>query len=52
LGSLVGTIRPGQSLEGWVAFAVAQKDKSPLMVFEPDTGGPTGRSRTFFFKLH
>ena len=50
--ALVGTIKPGQSAEGWVAFAVAQKDSKPVMVFDPDTGGATGRGRTLFFKLY
>ncbi len=49
---LKGRINPGQSLEGWVAFAVDKKDSKPVMVFDPDTGGATGRGRTLFFKLY
>jgi hypothetical protein len=49
---LVGMVKPGQSVEGWVAFLVDQKDSKPLMVFDPDTGGATGRGRTLFFKLY
>ena len=49
---LKGRINPGQSLEGWVAFAVEKKDGKPVMVFDPDTGGATGRGRTLFFKLY
>jgi hypothetical protein len=50
--ALVGTIKPGDSMEGWVAFAVSAKDSKPVMVFDPDTGGGTGRGRTLFFKLY
>ncbi len=49
---LAGRIKPGQSIEGWLAFAVAQKDSKPVRVFDPDTGGATGRGRTLFFKLY
>jgi hypothetical protein len=45
-------IKPGSSAEGWVAFAVDRKDSKPVMVFDPDTGGATGRGRTLFFKLY
>jgi hypothetical protein len=50
--ALAGTVKPGQSVEGWVAFAVNRKDSKPVMVFDPDTGGATGRGRTLFFKLY
>lgn len=50
--SLTGMVKPGESMEGWVAFAVAESDSSPVMVFDPDTGGATGRGRTLFFKLY
>ncbi len=49
---LKGMIKPGQTVDGWVAFAVKQKDSKPVMVFDPDTGGATGRGRTLFFKLY
>lgn len=49
---LEGRVKPGDSLEGWVAFAVDSKDSKPVMVFDPDTGGATGRGRTLFFKLY
>ena len=48
---LVGRVKSGDSLEGWVAFAVDRNDSKPVMVFDPDTGGATGRGRTLFFKL-
>jgi len=50
--ALVGRVKPGSSMEGWVAFAVQQKDSKPVMVFDPDTGGATGRGKTLFFKLY
>ena len=50
--SLVGVVKPGNSMEGWVAFAVKQNDSKPIMVFDPDTGGATGRGKTVFFKLY
>ena len=50
--ALAGRIKPGSSMEGWLAFAVKQKDSKPVMVFDPDTGGATGRGRTLFFKLY
>ena len=49
---LAGRVKSGDFLEGWVAFAVDRKDSRPVMVFDPDTGGATGRGRTLFFKLH
>ncbi|MFC1493972.1 hypothetical protein ACFL6W_01710 [Thermodesulfobacteriota bacterium] len=49
--ALKGTVKPGDSIEGWVAFAVDKKDSKPVMVFDPDTGGATGRGKTMFFKL-
>jgi hypothetical protein len=50
--ALAGTVKPGQSVEGWIAFAVHLKDSKPVMVFDPDAGGATGRGRTLFFKLY
>jgi hypothetical protein len=50
--ALVGRVNAGDSLEGWVAFAVERKDNKPLMVFDPDAGGATGRGRALFFKLY
>jgi hypothetical protein len=48
---LRGIVKPGGSVEGWVAFAVDKKDRGPVMVFSPDSGGATGRGKTLFFKL-
>jgi hypothetical protein len=50
--ALIGTVKPGDSIEGWVAFAVDRDDSKPVMVFDPDSGGATGRGRTLFFKLY
>jgi hypothetical protein len=50
--ALTGMIKPGSSVEGWVAFAVDRKDSKPVMVFDPDTGGATGRGKTLFFRLY
>ncbi|NLT65297.1 MAG: hypothetical protein GXX84_01685 [Acidobacteria bacterium] len=50
--ALVGRVDPGKSLEGWVAFVVDKKETKPIMVFDPDTGGATGRGKTLFFKLY
>ena len=50
--ALVGKVKPGVAIEGWVAFAVQRTDLKPVMVFDPDTGGATGRGKTLFFKLY
>jgi hypothetical protein len=50
--ALVGRVDPGKSIEGWVAFTVDTSDARPIMVFDPDTGGATGRGMTLFFKLY
>ena len=49
---LAGVVKSGGSTEGWVAFAVEAKDPKPVMVFDPDTGGATGRGRPLFFRLY
>jgi hypothetical protein len=50
--ALAGTVKPGQTVEGWLVFAVDRKDSKPVLVFDPDTGGATGRGKTSFFKLY
>jgi hypothetical protein len=50
--ALQGRVKPGESIEGWLAFSVKQNDSKPVMVFDPDTGGATGRGKTVFFKLY
>ncbi len=50
--ALGGVIKSGDSIDGWLAFAVDRNDSKPVMVFDPDTGGATGRGITLFFKLY
>ena len=50
--ALSGAVKPGDAMEGWVAFAVESTDSKPVMVFDPDAGGGTGRGFTLFFKLY
>jgi len=50
--ALGGVVKPGDSVEGWLAFAVDRNDSKPVMVFDPDTGGATGRGVALFFKLY
>ena len=50
--ALAGRVEPGKSIEGWTVFAVDAKDAKPIMVFDPDTGGGTGRGMTLFFRLY
>ena len=50
--ALVGGVKPGDSMEGWLAFAVDRNDGKPVMVFDPDSGGATGRGKPLFFKLY
>jgi hypothetical protein len=37
---------------GTLSSAVQQKDSKPVMVFDPDAGGATGRGKAVFFKLY
>jgi hypothetical protein len=50
--ALAGKLKAGESMEGWVVFAVKKNDMKPVMVFNPDSGGATGRGKTLFFKLY
>lgn len=50
--ALAGNVPAGGSIEGWAAFAVDARETQPIMVFDPDTGGGTGRGKTLFFKLY
>lgn len=50
--ALAGKVSAGESREGWIVFSVDQNDERPVMVFNPDSGGATGRGRTLFFKLY
>lgn len=48
---LTGEAEPNKAVEGWVAFAVDQKDTKPIMTFDPASGGAMLRGRVLFFKL-
>jgi hypothetical protein len=49
---MTGRVLSGQSVDGWIAFAVEPKESKPLMAFDPDAGGASGRGKTLFFKLY
>lgn len=44
-------LKSGESLEGWVAFMVAQKDKTPLMSYSADAGGAVQHGGDKWFLL-
>jgi hypothetical protein len=50
--SLTGTIKPGDSLEGWVVLLVPRKDDRPLMVFREDVGSVIHRGGGTWFQLY
>lgn len=50
--ALTGPLRSGAPVEGWVAFQVDQKDKTPMLFFDPASGGATLRGSVLFFDLH
>ncbi len=45
-------LKSGDSLEGWVAFAVSKEDKEPLMLYSADSGGAVehGGGKWFLLK--
>jgi hypothetical protein len=49
---LKGLVKPGEAAEGWLVFAVEQKESKPVMTFDPASGGATGRGKTVFFRLY
>lgn len=49
---LSGSLRSGQSLEGWTAFLVPQGDSKPLMAFDPASGGGMSRGKVIWFQLY
>lgn len=49
---LRGTLQPGDSTEGWVAFVVPRSDHTPLMVFREDVGSVIHQGDASFFKLY
>jgi hypothetical protein len=44
-------LKSGESLEGWVAFMIAQKDKTPLMSYSADAGGAVQHGGDKWFLL-
>lgn len=44
-------LKSGESLEGWVAFMVAQQDKTPLMSYSADAGGAVQHGGDKWFLL-
>jgi hypothetical protein len=49
---LDGTLQSGDSIEGWVAFEVPRGDRSPLMMFQADTGSVFNQGGGSFFRLY
>ncbi len=49
---LTGTAEGNKVVEGWVAFAVDQKEAKPIMTFDPASGGAMLRGKVLFFKLY
>jgi hypothetical protein len=48
---LEGTLRSGESMEGWLAFAVPKSEGKPLMNFDPASGGGKGQGKLIWFRL-
>ncbi len=49
---LSGTAEGDKVVEGWVAFAIDQKEAKPIMTFDPASGGAMLRGKVLFFKLY
>jgi len=49
---LNGTVKPGESVEGWVAFLVPRNVSKPLMVFREDVGTVSHRGTGTWFQLY
>ncbi len=49
---LNGKARSGARVEGWLVFLVDQKDSTPLMVFDPASGGGMLRGKILWFQLY
>jgi Domain of unknown function (DUF4352) len=50
--NLDGTLKPGNSLEGWVTFIVPQGDRKPLMLFRENVGSVFHEGGGSFFELY
>jgi hypothetical protein len=49
---LSGSLRSGESFEGWRAFLVQQGDNKTLMTFDPASGGGMSRGKIIWFQLY
>jgi hypothetical protein len=49
---LSGTLKPGDSLEGWLVFLVPQRVSKPLMVFREDVGEVSHRGGGTWLELY
>jgi hypothetical protein len=49
---LAGTLKPGDSIEGWLVFLVPQTVSQPVMVFREDVGIVTHTGGGTFFQLY
>jgi hypothetical protein len=50
--SLDGTLKPSDSLEGWLVFVVPRNVSKPLMVFREDVGTVSHRGGGTWFQLY
>ena len=44
-------LKSGESFEGWLVFEVASRDRAPLMVYSPETGGAVQHAGGKWFSL-
>ena len=49
---LQGTLKPGDSLEGWIAFIAPRADRRPLMLFRANVGSVIHEGSGSLFKLY
>jgi hypothetical protein len=45
-------VRAGEPAEGWIVLEVEQKNKKPVMFFDPAVGGAMGGGKILFFQLY
>ena len=50
--ALKRTVFADQYAEGWIALLVNRKDKRPLLMFDPSSGGAWSRGKFSFFRLY
>jgi hypothetical protein len=49
---LQGTLKPGNSLEGWITLVVPRSDRQPLMLFRANVGSVIHEGGGSLFKLY